>query len=402
MRIYTRLAHVTWRSSNLGGVHLHHMVVGVIIVLAAGMLDISLAPGSTGRAILAVTFGIGGAFILDEFALTFHLRDVYWTEEGRRSIEASVIWLLLGSARSCRSLAVRDPRQDGRPARDRLLGDRAQRPALDGDLPQGQAHPRARQHLPAARGDRDRDPACAAGVCVGPGVLPLEPGEAGSRRGPVPSGALAPRAVAHPLRRPPRRRARSLAARQTRATRSPWAGPLAVDDPAPIAELRHVFVEAGFDGPAVRDALDVDGQMLARPSDGPVLRRRLAGIEPLGTLASLFVLDTPVPVADARRALQPLSLERVEAMGLVELGGGVVRTRIRLVPHDDVLIVSDRSGFAADDQPDHVAGVHNASLTLAKLHPPSTGSTSRSTSGPAPGSRRSSPRGMPAAWSRPT
>lgn len=151
------------------------------------------------------------------------------------------------------------------------------------------------------------------------------------------------------------------------ADRSAWAGPLRVDDPAPIAELRHVLVEAGFDGPAVRDALAVEGQMLARPSDGPVLRRRLAGIEPLGTLASLFVLDTAVTVADARAAFQPLALERVEAMGLVETGGGAVRTRVRLVPHDDVLIVSDVSGFAAEDQPDHVAGVHNASLTLANI-----------------------------------
>ncbi len=98
VRIYTRLARrYNWRSGKLGGVHVHHMVVGVVIVLAAGMVDISLAPGDTGRAILAVIFGIGGAFILDEFALTFHLRDVYWTEEGRRSIEASVIWLLLGA-----------------------------------------------------------------------------------------------------------------------------------------------------------------------------------------------------------------------------------------------------------------------------------------------------------------
>ena len=98
VRIYTRLARrYNWRSGELGGVHVHHMVVGVVIVLVAGMVDISLAPGDTGRAILAVSFGIGGAFILDEFALTFHLRDVYWTEEGRRSIEASVIWLLLGA-----------------------------------------------------------------------------------------------------------------------------------------------------------------------------------------------------------------------------------------------------------------------------------------------------------------
>jgi hypothetical protein len=43
-----------------------------------------------------VIFGVGGAFMLDEFALTFHLRDVYWTEEGRRSIDASIMWMLLG------------------------------------------------------------------------------------------------------------------------------------------------------------------------------------------------------------------------------------------------------------------------------------------------------------------
>jgi len=97
-RLYTRLARrYGWRSGRIGGVHLHHMVVGVVLVLAAGMLEIALDPGDEGREVLAVVFGIGGAFILDEFALTFHLRDVYWTEEGRQSIDACVMWLLLGA-----------------------------------------------------------------------------------------------------------------------------------------------------------------------------------------------------------------------------------------------------------------------------------------------------------------
>jgi hypothetical protein len=96
-RLYTRLArHHGWGSGRIGGVHLHHLVAGVVIVLSAGMIDIALNPGDEGRSILAVAFGIGGAFILDEFALTFHLRDVYWTEEGRRSIDACIMWLLLG------------------------------------------------------------------------------------------------------------------------------------------------------------------------------------------------------------------------------------------------------------------------------------------------------------------
>ncbi len=145
-----------------------------------------------------------------------------------------------------------------------------------------------------------------------------------------------------------------------------WAGPLAVDDPSPIAELRHVLVEAGFDGPAVREALGAEGQMIARPGDTPVLQRRLAEIEPLGTIASLFVLGSPVLESAARRALEPSSLEQVERLGLVESAGGLVTPRVRLIPHDDLLIVSDIPD-EAEEQPDHVAGIHNPSVTLAHL-----------------------------------
>jgi hypothetical protein len=99
VRLYTRLARRHgWKSGRVGDVHLHHMVIGVVIVLATGMFDIAFDPGdNTTRKVLAIAFGVGGAFILDEFALTFHLRDVYWTEEGRRSIDACIMWLLLGA-----------------------------------------------------------------------------------------------------------------------------------------------------------------------------------------------------------------------------------------------------------------------------------------------------------------
>jgi hypothetical protein len=44
--------------------------------------------------VLAASFGVGTALVLDEFALILHLEDVYWTEEGRRSVDA----VLLGAA----------------------------------------------------------------------------------------------------------------------------------------------------------------------------------------------------------------------------------------------------------------------------------------------------------------
>jgi hypothetical protein len=96
-RFYTRVAWVRrWESGRVGGVHLHHMVVGNVLVLVCGMLEIAFQPRDIGVDLLAVGFGAGAAFVLDEFALSVHLRDVYWTPEGRHSIEVSIIWTLLG------------------------------------------------------------------------------------------------------------------------------------------------------------------------------------------------------------------------------------------------------------------------------------------------------------------
>jgi hypothetical protein len=96
-RLYTRIGRVRgWRSGRLGDVHLHHLVAGNILTLTCGMLEIAFQPGDFGVDLLALGFGVGAAFVLDEFALTVHLRDVYWTPEGRHSIEVSIIWTLLG------------------------------------------------------------------------------------------------------------------------------------------------------------------------------------------------------------------------------------------------------------------------------------------------------------------
>ena len=45
----------------------------------------------TGR-IMALLYGVGAALTLDEFALWLNLKDVYWDHEGRRSIDAVVLF----------------------------------------------------------------------------------------------------------------------------------------------------------------------------------------------------------------------------------------------------------------------------------------------------------------------
>lgn len=79
-----------------GGLHLHHLVWGICLALASGFLSIALRPGGLWGEALAVLFGIGAGLTLDEFALWVRLDDVYWTKEGRASLDAVIVAALLG------------------------------------------------------------------------------------------------------------------------------------------------------------------------------------------------------------------------------------------------------------------------------------------------------------------
>ena len=82
-----------WQPHNIsgkGGTHIHHAVFGVILVLISGVSMISMATDGTMRQFTAaaIVFGIGAALVLDEFALILHLQDVYWSADGRTSVDA--------------------------------------------------------------------------------------------------------------------------------------------------------------------------------------------------------------------------------------------------------------------------------------------------------------------------
>ncbi|MFI7138024.1 hypothetical protein ACIBQ5_09775 [Streptomyces massasporeus] len=83
-----------------GGVHVHHVVPGVILTIIGGFGAVAGGRHGFGSALAAVIFGIGAGLVLDEFALVLHLADVYWTPDGRKSVEmvvltASLVGLLL-------------------------------------------------------------------------------------------------------------------------------------------------------------------------------------------------------------------------------------------------------------------------------------------------------------------
>ena len=97
-RGYTRIARVRgWGSGSVHGVHLHHIVVGIVLALVSGTMIIGFEPITNFyELLLCAVFGSGAALILDEFALVFRLQDVYWSDQGRASIDAVIVAVTVG------------------------------------------------------------------------------------------------------------------------------------------------------------------------------------------------------------------------------------------------------------------------------------------------------------------
>lgn len=77
--------------SSAGGLHIHHVVPGVVLTVVGGFGAVASGRHGVGSAVFAVIFGIGAGLVLDEFALILHLDDVYWSEAGRQSVEVVVL-----------------------------------------------------------------------------------------------------------------------------------------------------------------------------------------------------------------------------------------------------------------------------------------------------------------------
>jgi hypothetical protein len=86
-------AQVRWwpGNVNVGGTHIHHLVWGIGLLMITGYVGVTIAPPSPWHEILAVLFGVGTGLALDEFALWLDLKDVYWSEQGRKSIDAVIV-----------------------------------------------------------------------------------------------------------------------------------------------------------------------------------------------------------------------------------------------------------------------------------------------------------------------
>lgn len=81
------------------GTHVHHAVPGLIALIVGAFVSVA-TQGLLWPAVAAVLIGVGVSLVLDEFALILHLSDVYWTAEGRISVD------LVSLAAACLGLAL--------------------------------------------------------------------------------------------------------------------------------------------------------------------------------------------------------------------------------------------------------------------------------------------------------
>ncbi len=88
----------------IGGRHIHHLVIGIALLLFVGygwLAEIGTGTDDSSiflSRLMSILYGVGAALTLDEFALWLNLRDVYWSPQGRSSIDAIILFGALLSA----------------------------------------------------------------------------------------------------------------------------------------------------------------------------------------------------------------------------------------------------------------------------------------------------------------
>ncbi|HLI01314.1 MAG TPA: hypothetical protein VKV06_11060 [Acidimicrobiales bacterium] len=74
----------------LGGTHLHHYLWGILSVSGVGGVALRGEDRWRRHPLVAIVYGAGLALIVDEFALLLDLKDVYWSEQGRWSVDLAI------------------------------------------------------------------------------------------------------------------------------------------------------------------------------------------------------------------------------------------------------------------------------------------------------------------------
>ena len=79
-----------FRNLSVGGQHLHHYMWGIGLLAGVGGVAVHGEDEQRKHPAVSISYGVGLALIVDEFALLLDLKDVYWAKQGRISVDLGV------------------------------------------------------------------------------------------------------------------------------------------------------------------------------------------------------------------------------------------------------------------------------------------------------------------------
>lgn len=79
-----------FRNISAGGEHLHHYLWGIGMLAGVGAVAVRGTERQRRHPAVPISYGTGLALIVDEFALLLDLKDVYWAQQGRISVDVAV------------------------------------------------------------------------------------------------------------------------------------------------------------------------------------------------------------------------------------------------------------------------------------------------------------------------
>ena len=116
---------------------------------------------------------------------------------------------------------------------------------------------------------------------------------------------------------------------------------LNLDDTQGCAELREIFLRAGYRPENLQQILGTSDQGPVPVLDTAVCLRRLRDDGPLATLVRLFQLRDTVPEATVRAALAPVEPARLQSMGLLDVNNGEAVAPFTIAPFEGFPFASD-------------------------------------------------------------
>ncbi len=150
------------------------------------------------------------------------------------------------------------------------------------------------------------------------------------------------------------------------------AVPLLASGPPTLRDataVRAALDRAGYRVDALGALLGVHGELSSRPADLAVYERRLASQPgPLADLVALLALGFPVPTRRVVAALGRGVVGMLDDTGVLATVDDGMAATVRIVPHGDLWIASDRRPEQdAEPDPEHVTGINAPAGLLANL-----------------------------------